>query len=228
MLAPQPAPQGKYDVLLHLHGGEAARRVVAPLKSAALVLVAIDAGTGSRVYADVLAGPDPLQKILSAVGDAMKPAQLRHLIVSSWSAGYGGVREILNHHPTVPNALVLLDSVHASYDHDGKTIVTAGLEPFASYAARAIAGEALLVLTHSEIRPPGYAATGEVASWLLRGVDGRRRYAGLLLSHGVEFKTRFDRGGMHVRGYTGKGKPAHCAQLMLLEEILRDDVLPQL
>jgi len=228
MVVPTPAPTASYDLLLHLHGGEPARRIIAPLMRPDLVMVAVDAGVGSQVYASALAGPEPLKQVLAAVDEVLAPAQLQYLIVSSWSAGYGGVREILTHHPTVPNALVLLDSVHASYQPDGKTLVEEGLKPFASFASRAIADEAVMVLTHSEIRPPGYASTSEVAAWLLGQVDGRRRYAGLLHAQGVEFKTRFDDGQLHVRGYTGRGKAAHCAQLMLLADILQQDIFPAL
>jgi hypothetical protein len=228
MAVPEPRPSDSYDVLLHLHGGDPARRIVAPLMRADLVMVAVDAGVGSTPYAEALAGPEPLQQIIAAVSAALAPSRMRHLVVSSWSAGYGGVREILSHHPSVPNAVVLLDSVHASYEPDGTTLVSAGLEPFLSYATRASQREAIMLLTHSEIRPPGYAATSEVASWLIASLDGRRRYGGLLREHGVELKTRFDDGQLSIRGYTGRGKEAHCAQLALLGDILTRDVFAKL
>jgi len=227
MVLPTPKPADSYDVLLHLHGAGAARRVVAPAELG-LVLVGIDAGVGSQAYAETFYGPEPLEEILAAVGRSLAPAQLRHLIVSSWSAGYGGVREILKQHPTVPSAIVLLDSVHAGYEPDGKTLVEIGLKPFVSLAHRALAEEVVMVLTHSEIRPPTFASTSEVASYLLGEVGGRRQYAGLLEAHGVELKTAYSNKGLHVRGYTGAGKPAHCAHLRLLADILKDDVLPVL
>ncbi len=227
MSAPQPLPGDDYDLLLHLHGGEAARRVVAP-EDLGLVLVTVDAGIGSRVYAETFYGPEPLEDLLGAVDTLLAPARLRHLILSSWSAGYGGVREILTQTPTVPAAVILLDSVHASYSQDGESLVETGLEPFVSLSQRAVDGEAVMVLTHSSIRPPGYASTSEVADHLLARIGGRRRYGGLLASHGVELKTRFDRGDLHLRGYTGTSKEAHCAHVRMLADVLREDVLPAL
>ena len=224
MLVPQTPPREHYDLVLHLHGGEAARRVVAPLERPELVLVAVDAGVGSKAYAEVFYGADPLQKILGAVDDALKPAKIRQLVVTSWSAGYGGVREILKSHPTTAGAIVLLDSVHAGYEADGETLVPEGLMPFYSFATRATQGEARMVLTHSAIRPPGYASTSEVAAWLLAKLGARKKYAGLLPAHGVELKTRYDEGRLSVRGFTGKGKPAHCAHLMMLPEILQQEI----
>lgn len=227
MVVPSPAPSGKYDLVVHLHGGEGARRVVAAA-GLGVVLVAIDAGVGSRAYAETFYGPEPLEEILASVDAALAPAQLGHLIVSSWSAGYGGVREILKQHPTAPSGVVLLDSVHTSFGPDGDSLVTEGLAPFVNLADRALHDGAVVVLTHSAIVPPGYASTTEVADHLLEQLGGRRRYGGLVARHGVELKTRYDEGSFHLRGYTGTGKGAHCAHLAMLGEILKDDVLPAL
>ncbi len=227
MVVPEPPPEDVYDVLLHFHGGEAVRRLVAPA-GLKLVIVTVDAGVGSSAYGQAYQGPEPLEEGLATIDAALAPARLRYLILSSWSAGYGAVRELLRAHPTVPNAVVLLDSVHASYQPDGEHLVTEGLAPFLSLAQRAVAGEAVVVLTHSEIRPPNYASTAEVASYLLAEIGGRRRYAGLMPAHGLEAKTTYDQGAFHLRGFTGTGKEAHCAHLKMLPDILRDDVLPKL
>lgn len=226
MVAP-PITGDRYDLLLHLHGGEAVRRVVAPA-DLGLVIVTVDEGVGSKVYAEAFYGPEPLEELLEAVGERLAPAVLRHLIVSSWSAGYGGVREILTQHPTAASAVILLDSVHAGYGPDGETLVEAGLGPFVSLAHRAILEETTMVLTHSDIRPPSFASTTEIADYLLARVDGRRAYAGLVSTFGVEHKTSFERGRLRLRGYTGTTKGAHCAHLRMLAGILEDDVMPYL
>ncbi|MCA9622485.1 MAG: hypothetical protein KC731_25860, partial [Myxococcales bacterium] len=223
---PLPSADG-YVLVLHLHGGEGARRsiVAAGLSP---VLVTVDAGIGSRAYAEAFYGPEPLEEILAATRAALAPAKLRHLVLSSWSAGYGGIREMLAQHPTVPSAVVLLDSVHAGYEPDGETLVRVGLTPFVNLFDRALHDEATVVLTHSAIVPPSYASTTEVADFLLGEVGGRRSYGGLTPSHGVELKTRYDQASLHLRGYTGTGKGAHCAHLAMLGEVLRDEVLPSL
>jgi hypothetical protein len=227
MRVPEPPPQDFYDLLVHFHGSGAAMKMVAP-EGLGLVVAGVDLGVGSQVYAEAFHGPEPLEELLGVVSATLAPRRLRHLIVSSWSAGYGAVRELLREHPTVLTALVLLDSVHTSYGPDGETLAPAGLEPFVLFARRAIAGEAVMVLTHSEIRPPGYASTSEVAQYLLGEVGGRRRYGGLLPFHGVETKTTFQDGGLQIRGYTGTGKEAHCAHVRMLADILKADVLPAL
>ncbi len=223
---PEPRPTGRYDLVLHLHGSNAARRVLAPA-DLGVVIAGVDVGVGSQVYAEAFFGPRPLEELLAAVEAELAPAHLGRLVITSWSAGYGGVHAILVEHPTVPSAIVLLDSLHASYAPNGD-LVEAGLMPFLSFAQRAQQGEAVMVVTHSEIRPPGYASTSETANWLLHEVGGRREYAGLQPVHGVEAKTAWHEGNLTVRGYTGAGKEAHCAHLMMLDAILRDDVLPAL
>lgn len=215
---------GSYDLVLHLHGGGAAQRVVAPA-NLGVVLATVDAGVGSRAYAGTFAEPDVLTTLLQEVGRATAPARLRHLVISSWSAGYGGVRQILRQAPASVDALVLLDSVHASYDGQGE-VDPAGLAPFLRFAKRARVGDATMVLTHSEIRPPGYASTSEVADHLLGEVAGQRRYAGMVPFYGVELKTTYDEDGFHVRGFTGAGKDAHCAHVRMLPDLLRTEVLP--
>lgn len=221
-----PAGIGRtYDVIVHLHGGAAIQRILTP-ENLGPVLVTVDAGVGSNAYRAALADPDVLTDALERVGvEVGNRAQLKRLIVSSWSAGYGGVREILRQAPASVDAVVLLDSLHASYDASGE-LDPAGLRPFLHHARRARSGEATMVLSHSEIRPPGYASTSEVADYLLGELDAQRRYAGMVPGFGVELKTTYDEGGLHVRGLTGTGTDAHCAHLRLLPQWLRREVLP--
>jgi hypothetical protein len=230
VLIPETAATTSYDLLLHLHGAEAVRKVLAPA-GLPIVIAALDAGRGSQAYEQALYGPTALEPLLASVHRAVTEAwgtspERRHLVVSSWSAGYGGARQILRHHPSLPAAVILLDSLHASYRADGSGLESKGLEPFVALAERAQRGTARLVLTHSEIRPPDFASTAETASFLLRSVGAQRRYAGLRSVAGLEHKTEVEQGGLVVRGFTGTRRADHCAHLGLLLPILRDDLLP--
>src|SRR5690606_15009114 len=100
MRVPRSPPEEAIDLLIHFHGGEAASRVVAP-EGLGLVIAVVDAGVGSQAYAEAFAGGEPLGELLATVGAALAPARLRNLVLSSWSAGYGAVREILREFPTV-------------------------------------------------------------------------------------------------------------------------------
>jgi hypothetical protein len=232
LLLPNPPPRDTYDLLIHFHGAEAARKLLAPA-GLGLVIAALDAGEGSAAYEEAFWGPQALDGLLDAVGNELASAAgarptLRHLVVSSWSAGYGAVRQILIHQPWRPSAVVLLDSLHASYAPADGSLETEGLAPFVELGRRAQQSQAVLLVTHSEIKPPGYASTSETASYLLGQLDAQRRYAGMKPLEGVEQRTAYDQGGLHVRGFTGSSREAHCAQLKMLLPVLRDEVLPEL
>jgi pimeloyl-ACP methyl ester carboxylesterase len=209
------------DLLLHFHGGEPVRRLIAPL-GLGLAIATVDLGQRSQPYA---AGAKKAFDAIKAALDQQLGGHPRAIVLSAWSAGFGAVRELLALHPDLARAVVLLDSVHTSYRDDG-SLDQGALSPFFDLADRAQRGEQLLVFTHSAITPNGYASTSEVAQALLAHVGGRQRFAGLEPHFGVLFKTRFDRADLHLRGYTGTDQAAHCAQLKLLPAILKDDVLP--
>ncbi|MBI4702127.1 MAG: hypothetical protein HY744_13420 [Deltaproteobacteria bacterium] len=222
---------GFLDLLVHFHGAEAVRALLAPA-DLGLVIVAIDAGEGSQRYAEAFAAPSALGELVESVRRALAEQdgaapRLGRLVVSAWSAGYGAVHQILLRRPEGLDAVILLDGLHASYGPDGGLGVEA-IEPFLDFARRARDGKAMMVVTHSEIRPVGYASTSETASYLLHELGAQRRYAGLVALEGVEQKTSFAQGGLRVRGYTGTTREAHCALLRMLPPILRDDVLPGL
>jgi len=235
----EPSPQS-FDLLIHFHGGEAAAQLLAPA-GLELVLIAVDAGVGSQRYTEALASePAFLNDAIDAVREVLGgQAALRYLIITSWSAGYGAVRQLLQHDdPSRLDAVVLLDGLHAGYrgadeppgdgGYDRPELETSGLEPFVDFARRAQASQALMIITHSAIRPPGYASTTETASYLLAQLGGQRRYAGLKKMFGVTQQTLYRSGKLEIRGFTGTTPEAHCAHLRMLLPIVRDDVLPGL
>lgn len=225
-MVPQQMPELRYDLLLHFHGGEAVRKLVAPA-DLGVAVATVDAGQSSSAYGKALSDPQVIPALLTRVDEVFAPAKRRNLIISSWSAGYAAVREILRQQPTLAQAVVVLDGVHASYTDDGSTLRPSDVSPFSALAKRARAEEALLVLTHSEIRPPGYASTKRVADYLLDQLGAQRRYAGLIaVQPGVRLKTHYAAGKLKVFGYTGSDRHAHCVQLSLLPELLKTHILP--
>lgn len=92
---------GGYDVVIHFHGHEAVRR---PFVQAArgTVLVGIDLGASSGAYARAFEQPWSFVTLLGRVTRTLQEtsgdprAHIRHLGISSWSAGFGAVRPILD------------------------------------------------------------------------------------------------------------------------------------
>lgn len=227
LLVPQPPPEGRYDLVLHFHGGGTAGLMLAPL-DLGLVIATLDAGVGSQRYAEAMPDAAAFDRVLASVDEALPPSAERgRLIVTSWSAGYGAVRQLLLTQPDLADAVVLLDGLHTGFQADG-SLHTAGLESFVAYATRAADRDRVMVVTHSSIRPPGYASTTQTADYLLDRVGGRRSYAALQPLAGVEQLTGFSEGNLIVRGFTGTSKEAHCAQLHMIADVIKGDVLPRL
>jgi len=229
---------GGYDVVIHFHGHDAVRHAFIEVARGA-VLVGIDLGDSSGPYEHAFEQPQAfprlLQRIIKGLVDASGDprAHIRHFAIASWSAGYGAVKQILTHDGPSIEAVVLLDSLHSGYEprrarEPGSIHAVAGaaISPVRAYAERAAAGHAILYLSHSQIVPPGYASTTEVADYLIDAVGGVRTPRQGITPLGAELVSGFDRRGMHVRGYIGGDKAAHCAHAELLAEAVRDYLEP--
>jgi hypothetical protein len=228
------ASDGSFRLLIHFHGAEPVRRQLAP-EGLDLVIAAVDAGVGSHAYDMALADPAALGQIVAAVEaevaavDHLPAARARSVVLSSWSAGYGAVAQILARGDPRVGAVILLDSLYAGYVDDRRSLDRARLAPFLAAARAALAGGPSLFLTHTEIATPGYGSTAEVASYLLAelGVTASTVDEGPGAG-AYPLRRVFEQGRLWIRGYAGRDRDAHCAQLHLLPSVLRDAVLPAL
>ncbi|MEQ9321247.1 MAG: hypothetical protein RIF41_18935, partial [Polyangiaceae bacterium] len=145
------------------------------------------------------------------------------LALSSWSAGYGAVREVLERPGGYKiDAVLLLDSLYGGYADPGtQTLEPRPLAPLFEFAERAAAGRGFWFQTYSSIRTPGYASTREVASWLVSELGGELRKGRRRDPLGLELIEHFDDDNLHVRGYAGEDKRAHCAHLGMLGVVVK-------
>lgn len=220
-----------FDLLIHFHGAEAIRKQLA-VEPPNLVVVGVDVGLMSGAYtkafADRAVWPALVASIEREVAKAIdRPsAHVRHLALSSWSAGYGAVAQILLQKPAKIDALILLDSLHASYGAGTSRFAPGQLAPFVEAARDASRGGPLFYMTHTEIPTEGYASTSETAAFLL----GELKVDATLVTPDPEspipLRRLLERGRLFVRGYAGATKEDHCAQLRLLPPILIEQVLP--
>jgi len=75
--------------------------------------------------------------------------------------------------------------------------------------------------------PPGYASTSEVADYVVSQLHGKPHSKARQDVLGLDMYERYDRGGFHMRGYTGDDKPDHCAHLGLMADIVRKHLSPR-
>jgi hypothetical protein len=241
---------GAYDVVIHFHRREAVRRSFVEAAHG-VVLVGIDLGPSAKSYGRAFRRPHAFPDLLANITRALAryshnpKAHIRHLALSSFSAGYGAVREILALYGGAIEAVVLLDSLHSDYvprkllgaDATNRQVWGAPIASVIEYARRAARGEVTLFVSHSQVVPPSYASTSEVADYLIDEVGGPAPNEGIetdafdmrqseTADHDDGVVSAFDRAGMHVRGYVGSDGAAHCAQVRIFAEALRDYLEP--
>jgi hypothetical protein len=218
-------PDGGYDLLLHFHGGDAVRKVLAP-DTHDLVLATIDRGDSSGDYRGTVPDRRSWDELLAGidrgVGEATGgPAHARRIVVSSWSAGFGAVDEVLGVAGDELSGVVLLDSLYASYEGQGMAKHPAPVPRFVAAAKRSLErGHFLFALTHSDVKPPDYASTKEVADALLAELFVRSSPVDQRGPAGVGLSRVAEERGFVLRGYSGGDEAAHCAHLRLLPELL--------
>jgi hypothetical protein len=218
---------GAYALVVHLHAGDAARKVTAAPRLDA-VLATIDRGPTSSHYAELVASrrawDDLVAGIDRAVADHIgRPARAERVIVSSFSAGYAGVDAILARASDDPAlvGLVLLDSLYAGYGPSGPPVTRAEVVRFDAFARRALEpSRRSFALTHSEVATTGYASTREVADLFVRELALRDDPVAATATDGLAPTRLASEQGVTVRGYAGSSAAAHCAHLRLLPELV--------
>lgn len=233
-LPPAFEPRARHLLLIHLHGApwlvEHHVREHAPQA----VLVTLQLGGGSRVYADAFTDP---ARFRTLVGEARERAsalaggriELETIALTSFSAGYGGVRSILRqreHYDRV-DALVLADSLHARYVGDATLprtadlpVDSADLDVFTSFAADAAAGRKQMWVTHSEVYPGTYASTSETADVLLKHLGLTRLPVLRKGPIGMQQLSEARRGRFRLAGFAGNSAPDHMDHLYALGAIM--------
>ncbi len=215
-----------FDLIIHFHGGNAIRKSIADTARGAFV-VGIDLGAGSGAYERPFKNPKVFLNLLNRIEKEVAKytkktdAHIRKLALTGWSAGYGAIRAILRQKAGKRvDAVVLLDGLHSNYDKKSPLKLRASqLSPFVQFAERAAKGQKTMFVSHSSIVPPGYASTTETAHYLTKklGIEVRSSTA-----QDSPFLSRYEQaiaGNFIMRGYHGKGKVDHCAQIALITDV---------
>lgn len=222
---------GHFDVVVHFHGHEAARKEWITVMDGA-VLVGIDLGLGSGPYESAFDAPDAFARLLTSVERAVekktgRPARARKVGLSAWSAGYGAVQKILGQKfgKERVDAVILLDGLHCGYQ--GPSVNALQIKAFTEFAKEAAEKRKLMFVSHSSIIPPGYASTTETANFLIHEVGGTPKASSGKGPLGLDLISRYTRGNFHVRGFSGNDKMDHCAHLGLYRDVLKIHLKPR-
>ena len=213
-------PGSKLSLTLHFHGAawfaidEHLRRGLAE------PLVAVYAGEGSTVYRNAFLVEDDWHRLLSdVIGELGAPedATVERIDVTSFSAGYGAVRELLKQAdpPKLIRRIVLADSMYAGFTSESDhTPLKEQIDPYVEFAKAAQRGEKAFVVTYSQVPTETYANSAACAEALVKAVGGnlepvRPGSIPATLDPLFPLLQRYDSGGLHIWGYGGKDAQAH-------------------
>lgn len=218
-------PDGGYDLVLHFHGKEPVRRISAA-SNLQVIVASLDKGDSSGDYAGLFQSKADLESLLRGIDATVsastgQQAHVRSLLVSSFSAGFEAVRQVLTVGGDLPvlTGVLLLDSLYGSFQGVSKSVDLERLAPFETFARRSLeSSQTSFLLTHSRVPTEGYANTAEVADTLIERlllrVDRTRTGGTRSLERRAEEK------GVTIRGYAGSDRDAHCAHLGLFPELV--------
>jgi len=228
------AERNEVPVWIHLHGAtDVLEREFAAI-GAPGVLVTLTLPGLSRVYAEHFARPAVFPELLGEVErvlrtEGLEAARVGAVRISSFSAGFGGVRELLRQPEAEARiaALVMADSIYCGYAGDpaARRVDAELMGGFVRFARAAAEGRKRMVVSHSAQVPEGYASTTETADFLLAAVQGERGEADETWAEGWELRSRYNRGQLEILGFAGAGAEDHGRHLRSIGKLL-DRVAP--
>ena len=143
---------------------------------------------------------------------------IKRLVLTSFSAGYAGVREILkrpDYYDRI-DALNLADGLHSSSNN---AAMVAQLADFLRFAQAARDGEKVMLLTHSSIPTSGYQSTTQTANYLIQNIGATREPYSATDAIGTQY-SRCDTGNFHLRGYYGTTATDHLQHLYNMDMMI--------
>ena len=197
--------QGKaIDVLINFHGH--APLVCSSVRAAGLncVLISVNYAGLSSVYRVSFSNDRQLfatilneaLEVLRAEPEFPQDVQWGQLAISSFSAGFGGVREILKSPDYFDRiaGIYMVDSLYCGYVGDETESVKEGvvhpglMHDFLRFAQAAAEGEKVMIVTHCVGPTPGYASTLETADYLLDKLELRPQPVDIVVKAPVDAK----------------------------------------
>jgi hypothetical protein len=226
----KPDADGGFELTLHLHGAPTVveRNFVAAKRPGVLANVTLPGL--SAAYTERFKDTNAFWRIVRDTEAAVKPAsknvpvRVNRVTVTSFSAGFGGVREMLKD-PSIfarLDALVMADSIYAGFTGDAaeRKVNPANMEGFLKLAREAANGRKQFILSHTMLHTPTYASTVETADYLLAGLGGQREARAEEWPGGLKLQSSFKRERLEILGFAGDTGDHHMQHLRQLAVFL--------
>ncbi len=224
----QPSEDGKFLLVFHFHSASWAAEDELYKSHTNGVLFNIHLGAVSSSYQNYFIDSKKFGEILTLVKQTLadqkiiENPQIKNLIVTSFSAGYGGVREVLKNQDyyNMIDALTLADGLHSNLD---STWMKIQMQDFLRFAKDARDEKKIMLLTHSSIPTPTYASTTQTANYLIHFIGAKRVSYFHVDEIGQQY-SRCDTGNFHLKGYYGTTAEDHLKHLYAMHIMLKQAV----
>lgn len=214
------------SVLVHFHGAiETVKQAYARSRFNGVIAIVNFPGLSSAYANPVAEDSRLLDRILSSawgMTHAKQEPQWKQVTLSSFSAGYGAIREFLKDERNLDriDTIVTADSIYAGLRESSPTrkVEPEHMAGFLKFARRAADKEKRFVLSHSA-QPTTYASTTETAGYLIEALGLKRQPDTAIQRAGMRQATRASRGRFLVLGFegtTGKDHMQHLHNIDLL------------
>lgn len=212
------------DLIVHFHGAPSVVEREFTAAGVRAILVIINYNGLSRKYAVPFEDPKLFRRVMDESLAAAREKNLvatdaswRRVCVSSFSAGFGAVRELL----AVPeyfdriDSLLLADTLYAGYDGPPAEhrVNIEHLKEFRRYAQAAADGHKAMLMTHSYLEPGLYAGTHETAADLIAFVHAEPQPTDDVVPDKMTLVSKTARGRFIVWGFAGKTGEEHMEHL---------------
>ncbi|MEM7682517.1 MAG: dockerin type I domain-containing protein [Planctomycetota bacterium] len=223
---------GRVDLLVHFHGSADTVHRNAGHAGLNAAIVNVSYSGFSSAYSGPFGDPDLFGAILENARTtlAARPGfdvtlDWDAVSVSSFSAGYGAVREILKQPAYFDriDGVLLADSLYASFNGPSDPTPRASqMAPFRAFAQAAATGDKTMIVSHSQVQTFTYANTAETADDLMQHVGVAPQAVQQDGLGTLSFYRQAELGGFSVWGASGADADAHLEHLRYLGEWLDD------
>ena len=223
---------GWFDLVLHLHGANKVVEENLAVTHPKSVWVTLTLPGLSSVYRRHFENPKVFPVLLAEIERALVPLfpserlRRRQLTVTSFSAGFGGVRELLKQPDSRSeiDSLLMADSLYAGFVGEvGNRVVNPDhLRPFVAFARLAVEGKKRMLLSYTQLHTPEYASTKETADYLVEALGGQRREKRVVHGERLVELNRYSQGKFAVLGFAGETGEDHMQHLRQIRVLLRE------
>ena len=222
-----PDSRGKVTLVFHLHGASWAIEDVVYKSGVNAVLFNIHLGVLSSPYKEYFSDENKFRIILDTIltrissHNILLNPQIDKLIITSFSAGYAGAREILKNpeYYELVDALVLADGLHCDSD---SALMKLQMTDFVRFAEDARDKKKIMTITHSSILTEGYQSTTQTADYILSKIGANRISSEVSDEIGTQY-SKSENGFFSMKGYYGDSAADHlkhlCEMHILLKEV---------